>query len=870
MEQVLKLINKLMKDKNKFIDLVLNENSSEEKIKFYNWFSIMNNDSFIKLFNEIHKYIGTAFDDQIKLILYNTNIDLDKEDVKSLFTIYIIKAVQKTHDIVSYKSIHYKNSYEVLDKIYNFHTNFCVFYTNNTFNNDIKKTFFKIITILVKLAIVHEKKIIENNKTLIFWSFNIASVHLKIDYFIKYSNYPWCLIKINDDYYLKNSFFQDTTSLFRRNIQSKKKIIFKNDIYLNKLLKSHVYLDMEAFKDIKSIIEKDIGFELGNLRDKINEHINKIIMNNLHIENLENNSKSNYAKHSNLELENILTNCISNKEKFLKIISEGLGKEIKKANISILESYNDRYWKTINIEKLTEILNNNKLGEDKLDYAKIDNEFLLTLSKNLKILKSTNKNYKLFLTDVIKYQEENKKIQSQVSKLLILYKLKIIENLNLENKKIYFPFFFEFRGRFFIDSTIGITDFKLSRYFYHYGQYSEKEIIKSSNNTITVLKNYNKHINTIRNEYKINKIYDSAIFWILISLGKEFIIKNKSKISTDEILETGIKVALHQIDPKNLEKTIIKSHYLRILNSLNKNILYKRFVHKDATASFIQNSIRIFGAKNHESLELSNLADSQNWYDPYNLALEKWKNSLIIKNNRILFTINDKVLHADVKLLDYFNRKTSKHPLMTGPYAAKYVTILGYFSEAIKNEFNININEHSDLPHLFQNFNTFIDKSFWTDYYLSQSPKILLTYINNLLDNNKSITIQAHDAETNLIYYKFKNTTWDLIIEIPIYNKKIRKTKSYRIIDSENIDMRKIKDSIRANCVHFIEALLVRDINSHFNPPLLSIHDCFLVDILNVNKFINVANTEIHKDLSLFIKNDKAYNKKTYSIFIFI
>jgi hypothetical protein len=44
---------------------------------------------------------------------------------------------------------------------------------------------------------------------------------------------------------------------------------------------------------------------------------------------------------------------------------------------------------------------------------------------------------------------------------------------------------------------------------------------------------------------------------------------------------------------------------------LNKEKIKKRIILKDATASVIQNLIKILGPKNQESLNLANLGDSK-------------------------------------------------------------------------------------------------------------------------------------------------------------------------------------------------------------------------------------------------------------------
>jgi hypothetical protein len=115
-----------------------------------------------------------------------------------------------------------------------------------------------------------------------------------------------------------------------------------------------------------------------------------------------------------------------------------------------------------------------------------------------------------------------------------------------------------------------------------------------------------------------------------------------------------------------------------------------------------------------------------------------------------------------------------------------------------------------------------------------------------------------------------KQKSWDLIINIPEKNSIIRKTKKYEEIDKLNIDENKIILSIRANWVHYTDAILIRDINKDMKQCFITIHDCFLVDALNVSRFIFSANKCINK----VIFEDKTWNKNKkkefFSIFLFI
>jgi hypothetical protein len=58
---------------------------------------------------------------------------------------------------------------------------------------------------------------------------------------------------------------------------------------------------------------------------------------------------------------------------------------------------------------------------------------------------------------------------------------------------------------------------------------------------------------------------------------------------------------------KKMYDEIEFEHYFRILENMRDGVLVKRVILKDATASFIQNLIRLLGNKDDDSLKYANL-----------------------------------------------------------------------------------------------------------------------------------------------------------------------------------------------------------------------------------------------------------------------
>jgi hypothetical protein len=94
-------------------------------------------------------------------------------------------------------------------------------------------------------------------------------------------------------------------------------------------------------------------------------------------------------------------------------------------------------------------------------------------------------------------------------------------------------------------------------------------------------------------------------------------------------------------------------------------------------------------------------------------------------------------------------------------------------------------------------------------------------------------------------------------------------TKDYWVINEEEVDKKKIETSIRANWIHFIDASLVREILIELEEPIFTVHDCFLVDIANTSKLIEITNLKNSEKVFFELE----WNKKPlliYSIFILI
>jgi hypothetical protein len=155
-----------------------------------------------------------------------------------------------------------------------------------------------------------------------------------------------------------------------------------------------------------------------------------------------------------------------------------------------------------------------------------------------------------------------------------------------------------------------------------------------------------------------------------------------------------------------------------------------------------------------------------------------------------------------------------------------------------------------------------------TKYFLKNESKKMIKYWEE--NAVYSYTIESDDGVVSFIYHLFKEKSWDFVIHIVDKNIKLRKTKLYYEMDEKNIDNKKITDSIRANWIHYIDALLIRDLNKKNKFIYISIHDCVLVKMTKVSEFLvnvnDVNNIKIFENL----KWNKNNSIKFRSIFSFI
>ena len=208
----------------------------------------------------------------------------------------------------------------------------------------------------------------------------------------------------------------------------------------------------------------------------------------------------------------------------------------------------------------------------------------------------------------------NKKICRSLSKKISIYlKCFIFENIikNYKNNIKYFiPFIIDFRGRKYDLTDISPTFFTELRYCLHLGEYDMQKDLKNHFLKEKIDKIMLKYSYLIKEEFKsIDDSKKIAFIWLLISLAEPFKNKIGSIVSVKEFIEKGLEILTNEkmIESLDYDDKIKCIYIKKILNELKNDILIKRLVPKDATASVFQHLVKTLGEFDDNSLKYCNM-----------------------------------------------------------------------------------------------------------------------------------------------------------------------------------------------------------------------------------------------------------------------
>lgn len=832
-------------------------------------------DLFEKIYPYTIKIMKKSIENSTKVKSFNC------DTISHVYTIFFIRSISPTsfnHNFM------YVSTDDFIQCFLEYEKKFWIYYYNKSFEGDLqmKRDLVKMYTVLLAKNILIQKEENSENKTRLFLTCGLYPLDKLYISAINISYKPLTYRIINNNIWLIGCAFINTILIFRPNHYSGEYVNMLDLGYINKLINTKVCINKDDFYDIYNMYEEEYKIKIDDIHIHIKDILNLMSILSNDISVLKSKISINYenmTKEEILSFINIEGVSINKKNVYVSIFHKILSRVLNKNNA--IYSFVTKYKK---VDEYVDLDQNDLIylpddsekveiydGVDESTIDEIVNENrknLISIFKKWKLLTNTNELIKFDYDELSLKKKEYEGIQKDLSKLFHIFNFKIIKDMNIFDSEIYFPFFFDFRCRKYDDTSISVTNFKPSRYFLNYGYYSDLEIEEANKNKYysgQILQNV-ELLKLICKKYDLNFNLDyilTCVFWCLIAIGKEFMVKLKSEYKTEDILMIGIET-IEKNTPSTLEEKIILNHYLKIIKSLNEKNPLKRFIHKDATASFIQNLIRLIGPKNEESLIKSNLMSCDIWYDTYNIILSKWKNNIKV-DDKYVYIENDQYPKF---YMDLFTRKTVKKPIMTASYDSSYKTKWDYFSDEVYNDKKIDIKGDKYAILLFSNFTKFINY-YWDCEILAEKSSLLIDEIMEKINKFENAKINSCDIETDIIYYTKlrKRIKITVKIEKGIYAQK---SKDVYYIDKSKIDKKKMRQSTKANWVHFSDAILVKQINDEYERPFLTIHDCFLIDMLNVSKFIFTANKSFKNVDTISLKSDKNLYEKINSIFIFI
>jgi hypothetical protein len=476
----------------------------------------------------------------------------------------------------------------------------------------------------------------------------------------------------------------------------------------------------------------------------------------------------------------------------------------------------------------------------------IYNELNLKKDVNLKewLISNLNNHYNKGLYNEIEEEsvediESKKKIYQQIySKYLLYYVFNELKEKFSNINEFYLAISFDFRGRIYPKSCVSPAGHKIFRYLYYYGFYTEKELKNLNLNPINIeIKQIliNSFLFKIYDKIDLSNIIDLHYsYWCIFEIGKIFknqlSLKKNGKFSDKDLLVFACDMTNQIIDGSlelSFEEKLEYQYIISGLKNLNERKYKKLIIYKDATASGIQLLTIILGAQNEEILQNCNLKSSDYWYDTYFYIIR-----LFIQKNKK--EINDLIVKDQFDI--YINRKSLKSSIMTYVYGAGENTALNYYLDTLPISCDKTIGTK-----VFKIFYTFLSDLFKSNNFFKTPLKSLVITGKEKYKQSKEIFIITTDKSKIFLDYNYITTyRLDRII------KNERSTIIFTKL-TEFPDNLKTWTSLIANVTQGLDALFVRLIISDMNYPIITIHDCFGIDILNISHLIEIANLSINK-----------------------
>jgi hypothetical protein len=380
-----------------------------------------------------------------------------------------------------------------------------------------------------------------------------------------------------------------------------------------------------------------------------------------------------------------------------------------------------------------------------------------------------------------------------------------ILNRDIFDKEYYLPCFTDNRGRQYYGTLLSPTFYKIFRNMYSF--VDEKEFINLEDSRF--YKNLIRHKDLVK-DFNLNDKESYIALVLLIEIGKNFVkVTDECFVETKYIVEMGIS-NFYNTGKLDLSDAM----YVNKIKNELRNLLKKEkvdintIIFKDATASGLQNYGILLGYK-EEMLKYLNI-NGDSWCDTYQYIVNKF--------------VDDE---------NFKKRKYWKSTIMTIPYNAEKFSCFVKFIEKLEDDeiFYRKMNEDEKL----------YIRSMHERFYLKVKNEIKGEFFKN--------------EKADLINFKYNQ--WKVIDkkEYKINYNNLRDKyieKLYYISE----DIKSTERSMEANNMHYLDALLVKEILEFFD--IISIHDCFGIRLCELHLVMDKINEYYSKKVG----------KKTYGMYI--
>ncbi len=407
---------------------------------------------------------------------------------------------------------------------------------------------------------------------------------------------------------------------------------------------------------------------------------------------------------------------------------------------------------------------------------------------------------------------------------------------------LYFHYYFDFRGRVYADSPISYTFNKTTRWLFYYGIYTDAELEQARKDTPEVdpiLINLICTQTPLKQNYAFldftDKLTQHYIVTVFFELGK--LKKTSGLADGGGRLDTGAFLALgiHYFNNPPTKEVEFEDHieYLAIvaiLESLRGAIFKKIPIYKDATASALQLLTILLGPATLQILNEVNLKNSGFWYDTYYAIIERFYSTTKVP--------------AGLKT-KYFTRGALKKTIMTHNYQATYLTCLNEFKTFHGLPWDDQLEPNTEVVPIFKEFYNYLETLFNSKMYFAASSDSIVTWFKQVWLKDH----QLHFITLDKLY-------------IPLEYVKLTKQRVERIVLarretilwselSQDFDELKMFRAIRANIIHSFDGYLVRQVTLRLGYPIITIHDSFGIDVLNIADIIKITQAELEKLIAL-------------------